>query len=708
VEKGQVTGLVIILAMLSIAISTATSSTDKNHSANGELDISTLIPYGDIIKNNSWFIPIVICIFGGLALIFAALSFFIGPGIFREKMRFLRSKTIDGDRIASRGNYYRHEMIKQVRNIWIKGFLENSLYNVTTIELCLDECKDKIDLRGIIVVQPPNGIPRQLPPSSRLIEVFDELGGSFLILGEPGSGKTILLLQLAEKLLDRAEGDINHPIPAVFNLSAWAALRPPLADWLIDELFLRYGVSQSLGEKWINEDNILPLLDGLDEVAREHREACIAEIKKFREQHGLLPLIVCSRKEEYEALDIKLNLATAIVIKPLTRSQVEQYLNSIGKPIMGVLIVLQEDQILWDLLKTPFMLNIVTLAFKGKPAESVRGIEDMNKRRSQVFAAYKQAMFKRPGRSINTNYTPHQTEHWLSWLARSMKERNLSVFYLEQIELDWLPFPWHRTILKVMLIGIGGLVGGLAIGLAHGPSFGLGVGLGIGLGAGQIYGLGFGLEDGLQRAERLLYNYFGLARGLAFGLTIGVIVGLISGLTAGLTIGIIIGLAIGLSRGLAFGLEMKELETGRSPNERVQRSAKNALLVGPILGMTITIGIGLIYGMGFGPDVELIEGPILGLAVALGVWLIYGGSPWVLHYLLIIAFRINNFAPLKYAHFLDYATDRIFLRKVGGGYVFIHRMIMDYFASLEPDEVINNEKSTSKSMLGSVFFFSVK
>jgi len=30
------------------------------------------------------------------------------------------------------------------------------------------------------------------------------------------------------------------------------------------------------------------------------------------------------------------------------------------------------------------------------------------------------------------------------------------------------------------------------------------------------------------------------------------------------------------------------------------------------------------------------------------------------------------------------ATDRIFLRKVGGGYIFIHRMLMEYFAALEP------------------------
>ena len=35
-----------------------------------------------------------------------------------------------------------------------------------------------------------------------------------------------------------------------------------------------------------------------------------------------------------------------------------------------------------------------------------------------------------------------------------------------------------------------------------------------------------------------------------------------------------------------------------------------------------------------------------------------------------------------YAGFLDNASERIFLRKVGGGYIFVHRLRQDYFASL--------------------------
>ena len=43
--------------------------------------------------------------------------------------------------------------------------------------------------------------------------------------------------------------------------------------------------------------------------------------------------------------------------------------------------------------------------------------------------------------------------------------------------------------------------------------------------------------------------------------------------------------------------------------------------------------------------------------------------------------------PLKYARFLDYAASLIFLRKVGGGYIFVHRLLMDHFANMTEDEI---------------------
>ena len=46
-----------------------------------------------------------------------------------------------------------------------------------------------------------------------------------------------------------------------------------------------------------------------------------------------------------------------------------------------------------------------------------------------------------------------------------------------------------------------------------------------------------------------------------------------------------------------------------------------------------------------------------------------------------ILLRRSILLPQNIVDFLNYCTDRIFLRQVGGGYIFIHRMLMEYFAA---------------------------
>jgi hypothetical protein len=60
--------------------------------------------------------------------------------------------------------------------------------------------------------------------------------------------------------------------------------------------------------------------------------------------------------------------------------------------------------------------------------------------------------------------------------------------------------------------------------------------------------------------------------------------------------------------------------------------------------------------------------------------------------------RYHGSAPLLYVDFLDYASKCLFLRKVGGGYSFIHRLLQDYFAAcyLESGEGAYLETTTSR------------
>ena len=139
------------------------------------------------------------------------------------------------------------------------------------------------------------------PAGTRLTQLYDESGEELSILGEPGSGKTTLLLELARDLLERTNQDQQgtQPLPVIFNLSSWGVKRPPLAQWLVEELNSKYQVPRRQAQTWVAMDQLLLLLDGLDEVAAEHRAACIDAINAYQHEHGLVPLVICSRRADY-------------------------------------------------------------------------------------------------------------------------------------------------------------------------------------------------------------------------------------------------------------------------------------------------------------------------------------------------------------------------------------------------------------------------
>jgi hypothetical protein len=61
-----------------------------------------------------------------------------------------------------------------------------------------------------------------------------------------------------------------------------------------------------------------------------------------------------------------------------------------------------------------------------------------------------------------------------------------------------------------------------------------------------------------------------------------------------------------------------------------------------------------------------------------------GGSAVIKHYALRLILWLNGYTPFKFIGFLDHSAKLILLKKVGGGYIFIHRMLLDYFAELTP------------------------
>src|SRR5262249_5551063 len=155
---------------------------------------------------------------------------------------------------------------RTVKEFWIEGFLEKSVHGQALIDLGKEVWTEKMEHPWEQILELPDQTSRTVRPEEPACKIFDEAGRSLLILGAPGSGKTITLLDLARTLLARAEDDPSQPIPVIFNLSSWSDPKQNLLDWLIDELLVKYHIPKKIGSRWLETNWIVPLLDGLDEV----------------------------------------------------------------------------------------------------------------------------------------------------------------------------------------------------------------------------------------------------------------------------------------------------------------------------------------------------------------------------------------------------------------------------------------------------------
>src|SRR6266700_1952644 len=405
----------------------------------------------------------------------------------------------------------RRRMLQRVSTIWIEGLLKQSLHHAAFIALGLQEKSSALENPWRLVVQEATRPTRPLSAGTRMIEVYDDAAGALLILGEPGAGKTTLLLELTRDLLERAQADETFPLPVVFNLSSWAKKRLPLTPWLVEELHNKYDVQRQIGEGWVHRDDLLLLLDGLDEVSPSERQAGIEAINNYREEHPLVPVVVCCRKTEYLDQPVQLHLHKAVVIQPLTDKQIDAYLQSAGAHMEALRDALSQDADLRELATTPLMLSILTLAYQETTLDDLTALDSLSTKRHQIFATYVERMLSR--RSAEQQYPPQRTIHWLACLAQQMQRQNQTVFYIERMQPEWLV---ERRARQRYTSWVTGLVYGLFLLLP----FGL------------LGGLGFGpaLTSFLQIAPAFWSTLTDILLGVLIGLFAWVLFGVLNGL----------------------------------------------------------------------------------------------------------------------------------------------------------------------------------
>ena len=225
------------------------------------------------------------------------------------------------------------------------------------------------------VLELPERLRRPLPSEKKVGEVFSDVG-ALLIMGEPGAGKTVTLLELARDLLDRFEADPGQPLPVVLHLSFWREARgsrtnsTPFSIWVEAEMKDKYYVPARRTHAWLAKSRLCLLLDGLDEVRVQERAGCVRAINEFIREVGVSGIAVCSRVTEYVAIGERLRFSGAIRIQPLTEQQIDEYLERAGSGLTALRHEVQKDPVLQDLARSPLMLSVMALAYQSLPSRT--------------------------------------------------------------------------------------------------------------------------------------------------------------------------------------------------------------------------------------------------------------------------------------------------------------------------------------------------
>jgi len=635
-------------------------------------------------------------------------------------------------RISSLERQNRQRLLKRVRQIWIEGVLEHSLHQAALIALDLQEQPDALANPWQLEVQETNLPSRPLPAGTSIVQMYDEADGELLILGEPGAGKTTLLLELTRMLLERDQK--GERMPVVFNLSSWAQTRKPLSNWLVEELWVKYQVPQEIGRHWINIEGIIPLLDGLDEVAEEARSACVQAINTFHQhrlqEQGDAPLVVCCRRQEYMALSTRVFLQKAVTIQPLNDMQLERYLQSTHGQLDGLRQALHQDKDLYELAQRPLMLSIFTLAYQGAaPGEFPTG-GTSEEQMHQVFAKYAERMFSHRGLSNHFSY--QHMRRWLAFIAARMQQHHQTSLYLEHLQPSWLVEKRRRRVYRRRVGLLAGLFAGLITWLGTGLVYGLIYGLGLALLGGFTIGVLAALFVGLvarmiygssliQPKEVVTRSWRGTKRnivtGLLAGLSLGVLIGILAGLAgSGLSISLFFGVLVTLVFGaivvLITGFFANQLDDRMrlEPNRGIWRSAQNGLVIGLVTGLLTGPPAGFfagpfaeqVLGLNFGYDAGVFFAVMFGLFFALLSALLSGLGAFFQHFSLRWCLFRRRLLPWNLVAFLDEAAEQLLLRKVGGGYIFIHRLLLDYFADIETRSISDKSAESGQGTVSLV------
>lgn len=614
-------------------------------------------------------------------------------------------------------------LLERVHRYWIKGVLERSFYQQVRIDLGLEATIDAVHPWDVVLAEPDQQ-PRLLVPGTPARTVFEDLDQAMLVLGAPGSGKTTMLLELLRDLLADADADTDtdKPIPVLLTLSSWAQRRENLDEWMVREVSERYRVSPRHVRAWLADDQLLPLLDGLDEVAATHREACVEAINDFQRAHGIVPIAVGCRLADYEELQNRLETYGTLRLQPLTPEQVHSFMDQLGPAADGARTALVSHPELQELMVSPLMLSILLLAFHSGTRDGVPvatgGTDDHTTRLFQTFVAT--MLRRRP----SPTYSPYEILSSLALLANMQLVSSRTLFRIDDIDYFWVPldffsrqprlrhlrrWPQFLAILVFSILGLGVLA---AVGYALygwlGAILGGFVGLAFGVPAkeridtaaliplpeeddqfvfsGTLEKWVFPLIDpSVILSSNPLVAWIAAPTGVLAGVLLGWSGGWLSVIAHAIAGAIAVLVAAGLSWG--YGATLVDLPArpyrAELPSPKVRTVLRTGVLLAPLIGLVVGGLCWLILSIL--TDVDAHPFTLLGgIGATLYALTCFGIYVVVEQALVRRTLHKAGLFPLPAKPLLDHATGCLFLNKVGDAYLFSHELLLDFFSQLPP------------------------
>ena len=543
-------------------------------------------------------------------------------------------------------------------------------------------------------------------------KLFNEKDG-LLIVGEPGTGKTVLLLKVALNLLANIDLAKKEAFPVIFNLASWSEEYADFGEWLKAMLVTGNGLSKDSAAALLQEKMLILLLDGLDELARNEdeiaavkkRAACLKALNEYLDGEKN---IICCRVEEFVQIQKNtaqdapvsakvevLQLDEKEVLKALAKAQNhEDTKYHASARNLNELFTKRENTALRKLLCTPFYFNIALEVFYKRILDEINLPKDEEKLKSYLISSYaERKLAKTPNPD---NFDKKLTVNWLRWLAVLMEKRELVTFELAELQkkdlskrisfgmTTGLIICFIVALIFIVILIVPDLWGEEGLSAAQIINH-LIFSVYAGLIWGVVGGVYYSFRDIQVRTEDQITLDFSEVLAIDQWLFGGVVFGIMAGFLYGMiNESIYVGIGTFISLIVLMLLFREVLEPSKIKRIKFFAYLENpyqrlfgGLWVNLVFAVISLIIVALlVYFNDTVPCVLFIQFFFIILA-----YRSIGKIVLLKHFIIRIALWREGSIPLKYATFLDYASNTRIIEKDGGFWRFRHQNLQEHFAN---------------------------